>query len=87
MRNLFNEALDTRIANNLCEYSLLVKTAGFVILNAYSFKKKFSNRKFLGYFVFSSIRSLNISASYMQVPYKVVSYERSVHGVMSAFTL
>ena len=55
MRKLLNEALDTRVANNLCEYWLQMNGTGFLV----------QIEKFLGDFVFSSISFLNISAFYM----------------------
>ena len=64
MRKLLNEALDTRIANNLREYWLQMNGTSFLALDG-SVKKKFQIEKFHRYFVVSIISSLNISAFYM----------------------
>ena len=45
--------------------------------------KIFQIEKFLWDFVFSIISSLNISAFYMWVPYKVVPYKKSVYLFLS----
>ena len=75
MRKLLNEALDTRIANSLCEYWLQLNGTGFFVLDACSYKNV-SNRKVLWEFRFSSLGSLNISGFYLYVPYKVVPYKK-----------
>ena len=46
MRKPLNEALDTRIANNLCEYWLQMNGTGFLVLDACS-SKNFQIEKFL----------------------------------------
>ena len=76
MQKLLNEALDTRIANNLSEYWLQMNGTGFLVLDACSYKN-FQMEKFLRDLVFSSISSLCIS-----VPYKVVPYTKNVKSLL-----
>ena len=76
MQKLLNEALDTRIANNLSEYWLQMNGTGLLVLDACSYKN-FQMEKFLRDLVFSSISSL-----YISVPYKVVPYTKSVKSLL-----
>ena len=70
---LLNEALDTRIANNLCEYWLQMNETAFLVLDACSLKNFQIEMPHMD-FVLIGISFLNISASYMQVPYKKSLY-------------
>ena len=49
MRKLLNEALDTRIANNRCEYWLQMNgEQAFLVLDACSYKKFLKSKSSLG---------------------------------------